>query len=114
MATGKTPMEMEQTITRPVTPLNTAERARDDYMKKYNLSEEKMNAIESSSEKYLKEHKQSDAELEALEQRKKARQAQGINSMDWTDPVALRKYNNDTLAGKHRMKGRALISKSSD
>ena len=107
-------MEAERTITRLVTPPSTAEREREEYMKTNNYSEEKMKSIEINREKLLRKYRQSDAELEALEQRKKARQAQGINPMDWTDPVALRKYNNDTLAGKHRMKGRALISKSSD
>jgi hypothetical protein len=107
-------MEAEQTITRPVTPPSTAEREREEYMKINNYSEEKMKSIEINREKHLRKYKQSNEELEALEQRKKARQAQGVNPMDWTDPVASRKYINDLVSGKHRMKGRALTSKSVD
>jgi ribosomal protein S18 len=107
-------MEAERTITRPVTPPSTAEREPEEYMKINNYSKEKMKSIEINREKHLRKYKQSNEELEALKQRKKARQAQGVNPMDWTDPVALRKYINDLVSGKHRMKGRALTSKSID
>ena len=58
-------MEAERTLTRLVTPLSTAEREREEYMKRNKYSEEKMGAIEISREKHLRKYKQSDEELEA-------------------------------------------------
>jgi hypothetical protein len=66
--------------------------------------------IERNREEYLRKYKLSDEESRKLEQTKKDRQAEGKNPMDWNDQLAMKKYMYDTVAGKHNMKGSVSLS----